>query len=60
MGEWRRYEGGVWAPVGDLAVEREICEVLEAAKPEGIRPSASLLVSVERLGRARVTVPDET
>ncbi len=58
LGEWRRYEEGVWRPVGDLAVEREISEILEGAKAEGVRPSAPLVASVERLARAKASVDD--
>ena len=59
LGEWRRYENGVWPTVPELTTKRGICEVIEAAKPEGIKPTNSLLTSVTELTRVKVAVPDE-
>ena len=56
--EWHRCESGIWVPVGDLLVQREISEVLEEAKPEGIKPTSSLLASVEKLSMVKVAVAD--
>jgi putative DNA primase/helicase len=58
LGEWHRSKNGMWVPIGDLAIEQEIAGVLEAAKPEGVRPSASVVESVVRLARAKAAVPD--
>ena len=54
-----RYGEGVWEPLAEAVVQREIMGVLRAAKAEKIRPTASLLRSVETLSRVVVTVPDE-
>jgi putative DNA primase/helicase len=59
LGEWRRYEGGIWPVETELMVKRNIADVLEAAKPEGIKPTNSLLTSVTELTRVKVAVPDE-
>jgi putative DNA primase/helicase len=59
LGEWRRYENGIWHPVPELTAKRGICEVIEAAKPEGIKPTNSLLTSVTELTRVKVAVADE-
>lgn len=58
LGEWHRCKNGIWVPIDALAIEREISGVMEAAKNEGVRPSASVLDSVARLARAKAAVPD--
>src|SRR5215207_6708848 len=40
LGEWRRYEDGVWPTVSETSVKAEIANVIESAKPEGIKPTA--------------------
>jgi P4 family phage/plasmid primase-like protien len=59
LGDWRRYEDGTWPVVSETSVKASISEVVEAAKPEGVRPTASILASVTELARIRVYVPDE-
>jgi putative DNA primase/helicase len=59
LGEWRRYKDGIWPVVSETAVKAEISEVIEAAKPEGIKPTAAILSSVTELTRVKVFVPDE-
>jgi P4 family phage/plasmid primase-like protien len=59
LGEWRRYEAGIWPLVSETAVKAEISSVIEAAKPEGVKPTASILASVTELARVKVFVPDE-
>lgn len=51
--EWKKYGEGIWRPVPDALVERQILEVLVAAKPEEIKPTSNLLA------RVVVAVPDE-
>jgi putative DNA primase/helicase len=57
--EWKRYESGVWRPVPDAVAERQIFDVLVAAKDEKVQPTANLLASVTKLARVLVAVPDE-
>jgi putative DNA primase/helicase len=57
--EWRRYQGGYWAPVYQEVINLEIDGVLEDAKIEGIRPTAGMRSSVEKLARAKTFVDDE-
>lgn len=57
--EWKLYGGGIWRSVPDARAEREILDVLVAAKPEGIQPTANMLASVAKLARVVVAVPDE-
>lgn len=57
--EWRRYEKGFWDALHQEVVNLEIDRVLEGAKPDGIRPTAGMRASVERLARAKTFVPDE-
>jgi P4 family phage/plasmid primase-like protien len=59
LGEWRRYDAGIWLTVSETSVKAEISDVIEAAKPEGIKPTASILASVAELTRIKVFVPDE-
>jgi P4 family phage/plasmid primase-like protien len=59
LGEWRRYEAGIWPTVSETSVKAEISNVIETAKPEGIKPTASILASVTELTRIKVFVPDE-
>jgi putative DNA primase/helicase len=59
LGEWRRYEDGIWPTVSETSVKAEIANVIESAKPEGIKPTASILASVTELTRIKVFVPDE-
>ncbi|MBA3387759.1 MAG: hypothetical protein H0U02_00130 [Rubrobacter sp.] len=59
LGEWRRYEAGIWPNVSETSVKADISGVIEEAKPEGIKPTASVLASVTELSRIKVFVPDE-
>jgi P4 family phage/plasmid primase-like protien len=59
LSEWRRYDAGVWPVVSETSVKGEISAVIEEAKPEGIKPTASILASVTELTRVKVFVPDE-
>jgi putative DNA primase/helicase len=59
LGEWRRYEDGIWPTVSETSVKAEISDVIETAKPEGIKPTASILASVTELTRIKVFVPDD-
>jgi putative DNA primase/helicase len=59
LGEWRKYEAGTWPAVSETSVKGEISSIIEAAKPEGVKPTASILASVTELSRIKVFVPDE-
>jgi putative DNA primase/helicase len=59
LGEWRHYEAGIWPAVSETSVKGEISSIIEAAKPEGIKPTASILASVTELTRIKVFVPDD-
>jgi putative DNA primase/helicase len=58
-GEWRRYTGGRWEPVEDLAVEAQVMDVLERSREEGVKITRHLLGSVLKLGQLSVYVPRE-
>ena len=58
LGDFRRYRAGLWPPVNTLVIKREISRVLEAAKPEGIKPSNNLLSSVTELAKVELVVDD--
>jgi putative DNA primase/helicase len=59
LGEWRGYKAGTWPAVSETSVKGEISSIIEAAKPEGIKPTASILASVTELTRIKVFVPDD-
>ncbi|MDP9476639.1 MAG: phage/plasmid primase, P4 family, partial [Actinomycetota bacterium] len=62
LGGWMVYGGeapGVWSPVPDHEVERQVLGVCVAAKREGVRPTASLLSSVAKFAKIAVSVLDE-
>jgi putative DNA primase/helicase len=59
LGEWRRYEDGIWHPMAEMLVKAEISNVIEEAKPEGIKPTASTLASVTELARVKRYIADE-
>jgi P4 family phage/plasmid primase-like protien len=59
LGTWMRYAVGLWEPLAEAVIQREIMDILRAAKAEKIRPTAGLLRSVETLSRIAVTIPDE-
>jgi P4 family phage/plasmid primase-like protien len=59
LGEWRRYDGGVWRPVAETSVKAEVSGVVEAAKPEGVKPTTGIVSSVDEMARIKVFVPDE-
>lgn len=56
MGEWRRYQNGVWPVIEENEIRRDVTEILKAAKSEGIRPTDGLLSSVIRFVRDGVEV----
>jgi P4 family phage/plasmid primase-like protien len=59
LGEWRLYDNGVWQPVAETSVKAEVSGVVEAAKPEGVKPTSALITSVVEMARIKVFVPDE-
>lgn len=59
LGEFRRYLGGIWNFVPLDVIRREVKKVLEAAKVEGVRPSARSLASVLELARVEIAHPAE-
>jgi len=59
LGDRRRYEAGIWPIDFEISVRAEISKVIEKAKPEGVKPTASILSSVTELTRIKVYIPDE-
>jgi P4 family phage/plasmid primase-like protien len=59
LGEWRRYNAGVWEEIKEAKVSREIIGILQEAKLEGIRPTRNLISSVMGIIQAFITVDDE-
>jgi hypothetical protein len=59
LGGWQRYERGVFSPISKDTVKRQIVEILEALKGEGVRSPVGLLASVLALASVKLAVPDE-
>ena len=60
LGEWRRYTGGIWEETPADAIKREIKSIVFQARPEGIRPTDSMIRSVMELARLEVVEPDDS
>lgn len=58
LGEWRRYSGGHWPMVQDNVVRREVLEICQSAKYEGIRPTSGRITSICELARVIKFVDD--
>jgi len=58
-GEWKRYENGVWQPLPENTIKRQIVAILEAAKDVGVRPTSWLLSSVLDFAQVQSVVADE-
>jgi putative DNA primase/helicase len=56
LGEFRRYDHGVWVLMPEETIEAELLEVITAAKGRGVRPSARSLASVKKLASVIVGV----
>jgi len=58
LADWRKYKAGLWPAVSELRVKRLISGVIEAAKGEGVKPTAALLASVTELAKIQTFVDD--
>jgi putative DNA primase/helicase len=58
-GDWYAYGDGFWRQVDVIAVERQVMDVLEGSREEGVKVTGHLLGSVMRLARAATFVPPE-
>jgi hypothetical protein len=56
--DFYRYQAGLWKPLDEQMVRKEIDDIVCAAKPEGIRPTNSLVSSVYGLAKSRAAIPD--
>ncbi len=59
LGEWQRYGSGYWTHTPEAKIKGLVSGVAEAAKPEGIKPTASIINSVAEMAKYRVFVDDE-
>ena len=57
LDSWWRYDAGIWRVFEEGAIDRELGEVLQHAKAEGVRVTGGLLASVRTLARAKVYLP---
>lgn len=59
LGDWRRYRRGIWAAIPAETVKQEMKGVCQAAKGEGVKPSANLVNSVSEMARLEVFIEPE-
>lgn len=59
LGEWQRYSNGVWSRSPEARVKKLTAEIVDTAKPEGIKPTASIVNSVAELTKYKVFVDDD-
>lgn len=61
LGEWRRYEDGIWPIIHEQAIKREIMAVAEQAAADGVAVqfTAHFISSVYNLLKARKFIPDD-
>lgn len=59
LGDWQRYARGYWAPVDELEVKRQIVDVIEGSRDEGVKLTRNLVGSVLELARIQTYVPRE-
>lgn len=58
LGEFRRYQDGVWPMINDHVIENEILEILGRYKGVGVKVSYYKLKSIVELARVRSSVTD--
>jgi putative DNA primase/helicase len=58
LGDYRQYDAGLWQVVPTLEIKASISEVIEAAKTEGIKPTADVVSSVAELAKFKVAKRD--
>lgn len=51
LGDWRRYEAGMWPTLPEMTAKREVLDTLTAAKTEGVKPSDAMVNSVANLAK---------
>ncbi len=59
LGEWQHYSYGAWSHVPEAKVKGLVSKVVEAGKPEGVKPTASIVNSVSELTKYRAFVDDD-
>lgn len=55
LGEWRRYQGGVWQEIPELIIKREIQRI--SARKEYLKTTNSAIVSIFELLKAHLNIP---
>lgn len=60
IGEWRKYQNGIWIPVDHDIIKRDITNELEKAHGEGVRIGNGLINSVMEIARTKISIPTET
>lgn len=59
MGEWRRYNDGIWKPIDKDIIHRDMKILIDQAKPEGVKSTIGLLRSAVELARIDIAVPSD-
>lgn len=56
MGEFRRYDSGIWPAIEPDIIRKEVKSIIDAARYEGVRPTNGRLNSVLELGRVEISI----
>jgi putative DNA primase/helicase len=59
MGEWRRYENGVWNIVNKDIIKQEVTNILEKAQSESVRVTNGLINSTMEIARTKVSISND-
>lgn len=59
LGEWRRYSAGHWPAVQVNRVRREVLEICQSAKFEGMRPTSGRITSICDLAQVIKFIDDD-
>lgn len=57
--EWMAYERGIWSPVHDNIISRQIVDVLERSRDEGVKVTHALVSGIRSLAEYETFMPKE-
>ena len=59
LGDWRKYENGIWQIIEEKGVKQQLQKIIEKAKREGVRPTSNRLFSVHEISKITCFIPAE-
>ena len=51
LGDWRKYENGIWQIIEEKGVKQQLQKIIEKAKREPVRPTSNRLFSVHEISK---------